>query len=220
LLFAESLLKKEQWIQSIGFYEYWLKKTAVTPNAFLELSLVYINCLKAYANLLSTNNEQTICAMVIADEQQQGGLTSRNINEENWKSEDAKNRMIELFNKAEMLLNNELFMIDNRLERAKLHINYGYVYRSLMNIALEYKLATSFNGVSELNDKAKSQFQKAVDLLKNQVKDNTSWFFSPDNTECNELMKQIQEKLACANNIEKSPIDKKDHKHEKIELTV
>lgn len=181
--------------KSVTFYESWLEHIESRSNAFVELAYLNILCFRAYAQIIRDANGQNVSVSKMQTENNNELQTENTIilKPQNHSISELHERAEQLLIQARIYLESELFIDNNLLDRAKLHMQHAYTHIALTQ-AITMDIVKPFTQ-EECNQKAHEQFKKAETLL-NQVhtKATRNWtfnIFTPDVTEHDKLSQEL-----------------------------
>lgn len=200
LLFADALFQHKQHVKSVTFYESWLEHIEGRSNAFVELAYLNILCFRAYAQVMRDANGQNVSVSKMQTESSNELPTENTIVliPKDHTTSELRERAEQLLKQARIYLESELFIDDNLLERAKLHMQHAYTHLALAQ-AITLQIVMPFTK-EECNQKAREQFQEADKLLKQvYTKATRNWTFNiytPDVTEHDKLSQELAKGMA------------------------
>lgn len=200
LLLADALFQHKQHIKSVTFYESWLKHMEGRSNAFVELAYLNILCFQAYAQVIRDANGQNVSVSKMQTESS-NELPAENaivLIPKDHSPAELTERAEKLLKQARIYLESELFIDDNLLERAKLHMQHAYTHLALAQ-SISLQIVMPF-AQEDCIQKASEQFQQADTLLKQVYKKATrNWtfnIFTPDVTEHDKLSQELAKGMA------------------------
>ena len=162
LLFAEACFRNKAWAKAISFYEYHLNNiTDVECSQFMELFAINLNCIKAYAKLITANEDHNIPLKRItkSDEIETNETNSRlHLIDSEENRDNVKAIVIERFEAANNFLDCKLIINDNPAQNYIQHANLAHAYNLLAKAFNQYNVSPH-----DLNVPCESKWKKAIE---------------------------------------------------------
>lgn len=197
LLFADALFKHKQYGKSVSLYESLLEHIDAKSNVFVELAYLHILCFRGYAALIREANGNNVSVPKVQAEidNEVSAEMVIALKSHNHTTDELRERAQQLLNQARIYLKSELFINNNLLECAKLHMLHAHTHLALAQV-IALQIVAPFTE-AECYQKAREEFQKAEALLKQfNIQNKRKWIFSPDLTEHNNLSQELARGMA------------------------
>jgi len=195
LLCADACHRQDDWGKAIFLYENQLESLFHNSKNFLELSLLNLECFKAYKMIIAASTDkQYETLLVSAIETDEQGEIKIIAEEKRISIAELKGQAVVKLETAMNYLEAELFLISDTLELINTRIHYGHTYIALTEALDSFQYdGKALPRKSDLNNLAIVHFKEAQKLLQDLPRENLLL------EKVNEMLKKLEEQATLKN---------------------